>query len=321
MWNRPPLDLTPNVTGQLQLDPFGKQARSQSKEGAIRPRRSEQSRAPKSIPSASAGWQSFARLVSMVVQDQSSQGRLHRVIAGLGLLDSVNCCWNRKAPPTEPAVIAQCFGGPEDAHWIEVELAAQATAADVNMIEELLVLFAELYRQAKDAERLLERAQTDPLTGLWNRRGLEPLLAQGLGRCKRSGTQIAVLAVDVDDFKMLNDTYGHDGGDRALTRIARVLEQSCRPGDVVARLGGDEMLVLLHDCDAQGAAGVAKRISQELNQDKGLQAPELSLSIGIADTSTIRPQDPRPPAQQLLKAADQALYRVKESGKGHFAWI
>lgn len=255
----------------------------------------------------------------MVIQERSASGRLHRIVAGLALLDAVQCCWTRDIPPVQAAVIAQSFGDAKTPRWVEVELSSQATQSDVTMIEELLLLFAELYKQAQTAEQLFEHAQTDPLTGLWNRRGFDPVLSQGLGQHQRTGANLAVLAIDIDFFKELNDTHGHDGGDAALTRIARVLKQSCRPGDVVARVGGDEMLVLLHDCDAQGAACVAERMQADLNLGKGSSEPKLSLSIGIADTSCIKAQSAQSPAKQLLKAADQALYQVKQAGKGHFA--
>lgn len=304
------------MTSRPQLDLFGKQSRSQAELRVTLFGQDVQSRADQQGPAGPPTWQLFSRLVALVVQSTSSQDRLHRVVAGLGLLSSVRCCSVQSHAATTSGALARVFGHGEHAHWVVVELSDTATLNDIAMIEELLSLSCDLYAQACDAEEVLEKAHTDPLTGLWNRRGFIPLLEQALGRWRRSGEEVAVMAIDVDHFKQINDRYGHDGGDLALEHIAQTLQATCRPTDIIARLGGDELVVLLSGCDAQGAARVAQRCQAELAKKSQGSLPVLSLSIGVSDSSCIETRLDQAPASQLLKAADLALYEVKQNGRG-----
>ncbi len=167
-------------------------------------------------------------------------------------------------------------------------------------------------------EQLAHRAFYDPLTNLPNRALFIDRLRQALRRASRRKDYLfAVLFLDVDRFKNVNDSLGHMAGDRLLVMIARRLELSLRPGDTVARLGGDEFTVLLDDIrDVTDATRVADRIQRELEMPFNVGGQELftSASIGIALSATgyERPED-------ILRDSDTAMYKAKSQGKARHA--
>lgn len=167
-------------------------------------------------------------------------------------------------------------------------------------------------------EQLAHRAFYDPLTNLPNRALFLDRLRHALRRAtRRKDYAFAVLFLDVDRFKVINDSLGHMAGDRLLVMVARRLEISLRPGDSVARLGGDEFTVLLDDIkDISDATTVAERIQKELSApfDIGGQEIFISSSIGIACSTTgyQRPED-------VLRDADTAMYRAKAHGRARHA--
>jgi diguanylate cyclase (GGDEF)-like protein len=171
--------------------------------------------------------------------------------------------------------------------------------------------------ERKILERRLEfRAFHDPLTSLPNRALFMDRLEQALARTQRqTSSKVAVLFVDLDDFKEVNDSFGHEAGDRVLVAVAHRLRGCLRPTDTAARMGGDEFVVLLEEEveDAQGAVRLAERIFKELRAPVALEGLErvVSVSIGIAlggAHEVRRPGD-------LLRKADLALYRAKSRGK------
>jgi diguanylate cyclase (GGDEF)-like protein len=161
-------------------------------------------------------------------------------------------------------------------------------------------------------ERLHNAATTDELTGLLNRRALEERLEAEISRSHRHQIKTSLVLIDVDRFKLVNDTLGHAAGDRFLTLIARVLQQKVRSLDVVGRLGGDEFLVMLPMTSASEAQVFINRLQaglQELNNSH----PEFTmatLSFGIAEA----PRHGRTPTA-VLAAADSALYAAKRGGR------
>ncbi|HUR27995.1 MAG TPA: EAL domain-containing protein [Planctomycetota bacterium] len=167
-------------------------------------------------------------------------------------------------------------------------------------------------------EQLAHRAFYDQLTNLPNRALFIDRLRQALRRASRRKDYLfAVLFLDVDRFKMVNDSLGHMAGDRLLVMIARRLELSLRPGDTVARLGGDEFTVLLDDIrDVSDATRVADRIQRELDMPFNVGGQELftTASIGIALSATgyERPED-------ILRDSDTAMYKAKSQGKARHA--
>jgi diguanylate cyclase (GGDEF)-like protein len=163
---------------------------------------------------------------------------------------------------------------------------------------------------------LSHQAFHDPLTGLPNRSMLLDRLENALARTKRNGKQIAIIFCDLDNFKVVNDTFGHEAGDQLLVNVAERLQSTLRPGDTSARIGGDEFVVLLEDLDRiDDAESVAARIIEQMALPFLLEGHELfvSASIGakLSTSSLDRPDD-------LLRDADIAMYRAKANGKARY---
>jgi len=152
-------------------------------------------------------------------------------------------------------------------------------------------------------QRLREEAVIDDLTGLLNRRGWRYAAPRELARSSRTGAPTALVMLDLDNFKALNDQEGHDQGDRVLQDLAEGLRTTLRAGDVVARLGGDEFLALLTSASLAGALSAVSRLRRTLPE-------RLSFSAGVALW------DHREDLQELLRRADLALYAAKAGGGG-----
>lgn len=152
------------------------------------------------------------------------------------------------------------------------------------------------------------RAQHDPLTGLANRSLFLEMAVHNVETCKRSNSPLSVLFVDLDGFKQVNDTLGHDAGDALLCAVAERLKEAVRSSDVVARVGGDEFAVLLQDMAADPAAAFAFELASKLSApyDVGGRSARVSASIGTATY----PQSGTT-AQDVIKRADEAMYRSK----------
>jgi diguanylate cyclase (GGDEF)-like protein/PAS domain S-box-containing protein len=164
--------------------------------------------------------------------------------------------------------------------------------------------------RVKAAEELVEMALHDGLTGLPNRRLVLDRIGQALEEQRREGTTVAVLYLDLDDFKLVNDTHGHAVGDRLLVAVAQRLARSVRAVDTVGRMSGDEFVVVAAFDDAAGAASVADHIEDALQEPVTLEGDivlEVKASVGMV-TST--PEEPRT-SEELLKGADDAMYVLK----------
>ncbi len=183
-----------------------------------------------------------------------------------------------------------------------------------NDDEKRIARFAQLasvaVANAHARERLATQALTDPLTGLSNRRAFDQRLADETERALRHGRELSLMLVDVDHFKAINDRFGHATGDRVLVNLARDMQAVMRQGDLLARIGGDEMAMILGDCPPEQAADVAHRMLAAIVEDPSLsQRHGVTLSIGVAGLV------PGRSAEELLRLADQALYRAKDSGR------
>lgn len=175
-------------------------------------------------------------------------------------------------------------------------------------------------RVVKYQRHLEHQSQIDSLTGLYNRRALEEKFNDEFERAKRYNHPLSVLILDVDNFKTINDTYGHHGGDTALVRIAEILRGKTRQSDFSARFGGDEFILVLPETDHQSALQAATKIHDEIRMcrfGKPDQSFALTVSIGVSSTS----EKPYSDWRQMLDAADQALYLAKNRGKDRVeAW-
>jgi diguanylate cyclase (GGDEF)-like protein/PAS domain S-box-containing protein len=166
-------------------------------------------------------------------------------------------------------------------------------------------------------EQLIREALHDPLTDLANRALLRDRIAFALGRARRTSGRVALMLVDLDDFKAVNDGLGHAAGDQVLIHVARRLQQCVRPGDTVARLGGDEFAVLLDDASGDGAPeAVASRITELLKLPLLVAGHELfaNASIGVAMAEPGSLDD-----EELIRNADVAMYMAKGKGKSQSA--
>ena len=163
-------------------------------------------------------------------------------------------------------------------------------------------------------QRLLEQSTIDPLTNLRNRRFFDEALSVEWARSVRNGSSLAVAVVDVDKFKEINDSLGHQAGDACLIRVAEALSASARrPSDVVTRYGGDEFVLLLPEVDALGAERVLENVRSDvealrLHDDRSLS---VTISVGVA---AIVPRLSESP-QELIRRADRALYEAKSAGR------
>ena len=160
--------------------------------------------------------------------------------------------------------------------------------------------------------KVSEKAIVDSLTGLYSRWYILKSLENEVNRYLRSQSPLSVLFIDIDDFKKVNDTYGHDVGDMVLARVGRIIKDAIRVVDMAGRYGGEEFLVILPDTDEEGAYRVAKRIREVIEDDINMPVP-ITVSIGIA---TLR-DGMSMSASDLIKLSDMAMYEAKRKGKNN----
>jgi diguanylate cyclase (GGDEF)-like protein len=180
-------------------------------------------------------------------------------------------------------------------------------------VEERLTIFADLVGLAitntDTSARLLAQATGDPLTGLLNHRAFQERVESEVGRAQRYGRPLALVLLDLDHFKLVNDAYGHQAGDAALMQAARLLEMGARAGDVLGRIGGDEFALLLPETTAAGALPIAERWAEQFRAAPVGVANHLTMSAGICDLTHANG------SQELLRFADGALYWAKNQGR------
>ncbi len=214
-----------------------------------------------------------------------------------------------------------------DGSWRHIEVIAN-NLLDEPSVGGIVANYRDITERKGFEEQLRHQAFHDPLTGLPNRALLLDRLDHALARTGRRGSQVAVLFLDLDRFKVVNDSLGHQTGDRLLVAVAERLRACLRPEDTPARLGGDEFVVLLEDVrDVRDATRVAERIAECLQGGIALAGHEIHLtaSIGIAiaqprpDAAPADLQAWRPTrADDLLRDADLAMYRAKARGKARY---
>lgn len=180
-----------------------------------------------------------------------------------------------------------------------------------------LTYFASIERDVTTEEELLSElerlSRTDPLTGLINRRALHDVAEVELSRYKRGGIAFCLIALDLDFFKSINDTYGHAAGDKILQAVSEVLKKQDRPYDFAARIGGEEFCILISNACLMDACGFAERVRKAISEieivDQG-KLIHVTTSIGIAEVNKSDID-----MDSILKRADQALYKAKETGR------
>ena len=161
-------------------------------------------------------------------------------------------------------------------------------------------------------QHLSELVREDQLTGSLNRRGLDDVFEREMARADRRGTPLCIAVLDLDDFKRLNDTYGHLAGDGALKHLVKIVKDTIRSMDVIARFGGEEFVILFPETTVEAASQTMTRLQRELTKHFFLHENEkllITFSAGVALRATNEDQ------VSLVKRADQAMYRAKQSGK------
>ncbi|WP_454829966.1 HDOD domain-containing protein [Pseudoxanthomonas wuyuanensis] len=204
--------------------------------------------------------------------------------------------------------------------------------AMLGQARELLVLrnlreIQDASRARKDADesasrvrQLAEEVRRDPLTGVYNRTQLEHVLKKEFEAATRHGWPLSIAFIDLDDFKQINDRWGHQVGDQVLRKFAETLQQRLRGSDIVARYGGEEFLAVLPGTGERAALAVIQRILSEVSTIAMVQvggvALHITFSAGLATQGTV---EQFASAEQLLKAADEALYGAKREGRNRVA--
>jgi|AntDeeMinimDraft_5_1070356.scaffolds.fasta_scaffold15733_2 diguanylate cyclase (GGDEF)-like protein len=155
----------------------------------------------------------------------------------------------------------------------------------------------------------------DELTGISNRKHFKDFLNKMFTMAKRHSQPLVLLMADVDNFKEINDTYGHFEGDECLRKVAEVLTENIRNEDLAARMGGDEFVVLLPQTQLEEAKNIADRIKKSVQEIDIKDSGSITISIGAA---VIRKEDD---IESFLKRADDALYKAKNNGRNRIAWI
>ncbi|MGF1605025.1 MAG: diguanylate cyclase domain-containing protein [Rhodothalassiaceae bacterium] len=192
-------------------------------------------------------------------------------------------------------------------------------AYEIDLVTQVMSQIGIALRQAALIERLKRLSRVDDLTELLNRRAFMEELERRLAHHRRTGRPGALMYVDLDHFKAVNDTMGHAVGDKVLGEMGRLLRESIRVGDAAGRLGGDEFAVWLEETDAKGAAAKAQALLEEvagLRRATGDPQSDLGLSVGIAISHPEREET----LEGLAERADRALYAVKRSGRGRYAF-
>ncbi len=184
--------------------------------------------------------------------------------------------------------------------WVDVMVCVSVVAG---------VILALVHRNDLLLTQLAGEARTDALTGLLNRRGFDERASLELTRARREGRSIAVIALDIDYFKRINDEWGHEIGDRVLARIGVLLAAESRDIDVAARFGGEEFVVLLPDCESSEAELFAERVRRALAAEHSAGLPTVRVSAGVL--AAVAPAS----IELMLQGADSALYNAKRAGR------
>lgn len=204
--------------------------------------------------------------------------------------------------------------GIESVQEVLIEQISMVVESNKKMENDLIMTQYQLEEQAQEIDRTRKEARTDELSGLDNRKAFDEALHYLISKHRSKQVPFGLLLCDVDHFKRINDTFGHQAGDEVVRRIGQTLKECVRPQDHVARFGGDEFAILLDNVTADVARDVAVRMRGTVERtnfstDDGNGDLAVTLSMGLA---VINEEDN---VESILKRADQALYRSKERGR------
>jgi diguanylate cyclase len=210
-------------------------------------------------------------------------------------------------------------GDYEEVQQVIIRQITDVIQANRKLEDDLVCTRYELRQQAYELDRTRVEARTDQLSGVGNRKAFEEHLPFMLTNYKRKGEAFALVLLDVDHFKWINDTHGHQAGDQVIMIIGKTLKELLRPRDYIARYGGDEFAIMLADVDLGAAIKAGQRIRLEIertNFDCGLAGARVAVtfSMGLALA------EPGDTPETLLKKSDAALYESKNRGRNQLNW-
>jgi diguanylate cyclase len=194
-----------------------------------------------------------------------------------------------------------------------IQLNAQKSRDELRSTQEKVKKSeARIHELEMELETTSDLVRHDQLTGVLNRRGLEDMFNKEVARAQRHDTLLCVGMLDIDNFKKLNDSLGHDVGDQALIHLATVCKETLRPQDTVARFGGEEFIILLPETPLEDAAVALTRLQRELTKKFFLNDNEKVLITFSAGVTQMLPEDTQ---ATVIKRADEAMYKAKQTGK------
>ncbi len=254
------------------------------------------------------------RAMEALQQDEYDVLAIELVLPGKPALDVIRD--GRRIQPDLQAIVLA--GNPS----VEMAIQALRAGADDILLKPLMSLtdfevalcrLLEKCARRKESARLLEEMQrlavTDPLTGLYNRRRLADALEREIDRARRYNRALSLVMIDLDNLKRINDTQGHQAGDKVLRDVATTISSNARKSDLVTRYGGDEFLILLPEADQKAAMRVAKRICAKIAR-LSKKDMELSASAGV-----VQWEDVYATPTAFIRAVDKVLYDAKSSGR------
>jgi diguanylate cyclase (GGDEF)-like protein len=259
-------------------------------------------------------------LTILQADDAPSMAILDWVMPGM---DGIEVCKRVRAIPDRHYIYLISFTSRNEKQDLLEALEAGfddflAKPVDVRELNARLMVgrrIIELQEKLLLACQMMEfKASHDPLTAVWNRAGIMELLRAQLAKAERNNTNLALLMVDVDHFKAVNDTYGHPVGDQVLKYLAEAMTSSIRAYDWLGRHGGEEFLIIAPDCSPEGALALAERLRAHIAAKPVIadgHAITVTVSIGLVTTEQTHLTNP----EALLGAADVALYLAKRNGR------
>ena len=193
-----------------------------------------------------------------------------------------------------------------------VEETAQSREELKNLQHQAAATEAELVQLHQDLDNASALARHDPLTDALNRKGLEEALEREVTQMRRRQTPLSVSLLDIDNFKKLNDSLGHDAGDGALVHLVEVTRRNLRPNDTLARYGGEEFVVLMPNTALEEGIGAMARLQRELTKAIYMARKEKVLITFSAGVAQVAPEES---GTDAIRRADQAMYLAKRAGK------
>jgi diguanylate cyclase (GGDEF)-like protein len=261
-----------------------------------------------------------------------SEGRLEAALAGFGgafeagpLADAALAAQKATSGSVDGRQVLAIPGETRGRSNCVLVLARGAEAQDWPeddrfLLRELTDQLAVAVAQAAEQEALARLSETDALTGLLNRRGFDSSLAKAMAAARIARLDGALLYVDLDNFKQINDRHGHAQGDAALKAAAELLRRSVRAGDLVGRLGGDEFAIWLAEVDGAEAKRRGEQLAQAA-RDLQRFAPGAEKPVGFSIGIALLHADGTKSDAQVMELADRAMYQVKHGAKGGVALI